>query len=115
MGGALGFGPSICPPVDLAAHGAILADGNMVAAPVPDLVALTQGRFQARCQFCKRESAPIPSVSAAGAWAVLSTFGWVPYETVRGAMPVASCKVCGEKNKRIMASVARAKTGRKRK
>jgi|HubBroStandDraft_5_1064220.scaffolds.fasta_scaffold410116_1 hypothetical protein len=42
-------------------------------------------------------------------------FGWVPYETVRGAMPVASCKGCGEKNKRIMASVARAKTGRKTK
>jgi hypothetical protein len=81
----------------------------------PILTPLTEGRWTARCQFCKRESVPIPGPSSADAWDILTKFGWVVYETVRGAMPVALCKACGEKNARIMADVKAAKKGRKRK
>ncbi len=45
----------------------------------------------------------------------METLGWVTSETVRGAVPLALCKACGEKNARIMASVKAAKKGRKRK
>jgi hypothetical protein len=89
--------------------------GTMGASPAPSLVPLPEGRWLACCKFCNRESIPIPSVSAPGAWAVLTTLGWATYESVRGAMPVPLCKACGEKNERIMARVARAKKGRKRK
>jgi hypothetical protein len=80
----------------------------------PDLVALPEGRFRARCQFCKRESIPIPAVDAAGAWRAFLALGWVTYETVRGAFPSALCKACGAKHERIMASARTARKGRKR-
>jgi hypothetical protein len=84
-------------------------------AAIPELVALPEARWQSRCQFCRRESIPIPATSNAGAWRVFEALGWASYETVRGAMPVALCKACGEKNERIIANVKAARKGRGRK
>lgn len=47
----------------------------------PDLRPLTEGRWQARCQFCKVESIPVAAVDAAHAWTDLEKLGWsVPDE-----------------------------------
>jgi hypothetical protein len=81
----------------------------------PDLVQVVGGRFMARCAFCKTESIPLAAVDAAHAWTDLERLGWVVYEAVPGAELRALCKACGEKNARIMAAVANAKKGRRRK
>jgi len=81
----------------------------------PNLQPLTEGRWQARCQFCKVESIPVAAVDAAHAWVDLERLGWGVYEPIPGAAPLALCKACGEKNDRIMTAVKRAKKGRKRK
>jgi hypothetical protein len=80
----------------------------------PELAALTEGRWQARCQFCKTGSIPVAAVDAANAWADLEKLGWVTYLPVPGALAMALCKTCGEKNARIMAGVAAAKKSRKK-
>lgn len=82
---------------------------------VPDLRPLPEGRWQARCQFCKKESIPVPAVDAAHAWGDLERIGWVVYVPVPAANALALCKDCGAKNDRIMASVEAARKGRKRK
>lgn len=82
---------------------------------VPELHPLTEGRWQASCQFCKVESIPVAAVDATHAWDDLQKLGWETYQPVPAALPVALCKACGEKNARIMAAVAKAKKGRKRK
>jgi hypothetical protein len=81
----------------------------------PDLVPVVGGRLVARCQFCKTESIPVTAVDVAHAWADLERLGWGPYQAVPGAVVVALCKACSEKNARIMAAVAKAKKGRRRK
>ena len=55
-------------------------------APVPELHALTEGRWSARCQFCKTESVPVATVDAAHAWTDLEKLGWVSYQPVSGAL-----------------------------
>jgi hypothetical protein len=82
---------------------------------IPDLHPLTEGRWQARCQFCQVESIPVAAVDAAHAWVDLEKLGWTTYQPVPAAAVVALCKACGEKNARIMAAVTRPKKGRKRK
>jgi hypothetical protein len=82
---------------------------------VPHLHAIPEGRWQAKCQFCKVESIPVAGVDAAHAWADLEKLGWTVYVPVPGAMVSALCKACSEKNARIMEAVAKAKKGRKRK
>jgi hypothetical protein len=81
----------------------------------PELQPLTEGRWQARCQFCKVESIPVPAVDAAHAWGDLEKLGWETYQPVPGAVVTALRRACGEKNARIMASVKAARKGRKRK
>jgi hypothetical protein len=81
----------------------------------PDLHALTEGRWVARCQFCKVESIPVAAVDAAHAWDNLEKLGWESYQPVLGAAMTALCKACAAKNARIMASVKAARKGRKRK
>jgi hypothetical protein len=80
----------------------------------PQLVPLTEGRFIARCQFCKAESIAGQAVDAAHAWGDLERLGWTVYVPVPGALPTALCKPCTEKNERIMTQVARAKKHRRR-
>ncbi len=75
---------------------------------VPELVALTEGRWQARCQFCRVESIPVAAVDAAHAWTDLEKLSWSIYLPVAGATPTALCKTCGEKNERIMGAVKAA-------
>jgi hypothetical protein len=91
-------------------HAAIL---NPVG--VPDLVPLTEGRWQAHCRFCKVESVPVAAVDAAHGWADLERLGWVVYVPVPGTEASALCKACGEKNERIMSAVKAARKHRKRK
>jgi hypothetical protein len=81
----------------------------------PDLHSLPGGRFAARCAFCRVESIPVAAVNAKQAWSILQGAGWVVYEATPGAWLRALCKTCGEKNALIMAAVAKAKKGRKRK
>ena len=81
----------------------------------PELLALSEGRWQARCQFCKTESIPVPAVDAAHAWADLATLGWTTYQPVPGAVITSLCKACAPKNERIMPAVKAAKKHRKRK
>jgi hypothetical protein len=87
----------------------------VVAVTLPELVALTEGRWQARCQFCKTESILVAAVDAAHAWADLERLGWVVYVPVPGAAATALCKPCGEKNERIMGAVKAARRSRRRK
>ena len=61
------------------------------------------------------ESIPVAAVAPAHAWEDFEKLGWVTYQPVPGAVVAALCKVCGEKNARIMGEVAKAKRGRKRK
>jgi hypothetical protein len=82
---------------------------------VPELVPLSEGRWQAGCQFCKTESIPVAATSAANAWVDLEKLGWVVYEAVPGAPLKALCKTDGEKNARIMGAVKAARKHRKRK
>jgi hypothetical protein len=82
---------------------------------IPELVPLTEGRWQARCGFCKTESIPVAATSSANAWADLGKLGWVVYVPVPGAVPMALCKACGEENERIMSAVKAAHKRRKRK
>jgi hypothetical protein len=86
----------------------------MALMSVPELVPLTEGRWQARCQFCKVESIPVAAVDAAHAWADLEKLGWSVYVPVPGAVATALCKACGEKNERIMGAVKAARKSRKR-
>ena len=81
----------------------------------PDLHPLTEGRWQARCQFCKTQSIPVAAVDAVHAWDDLEKLGWQSYQPVPAAVVTALCKACAAKNARIMAAVAKAKKGRKRK
>ncbi len=81
----------------------------------PELHALTESRWAARCQFCKTESIPVAAVDDAHAWADLEALGWSIYLPVPSAIPTALCKACGEKNARIMGAVKAAKKSRKRK
>ncbi len=80
---------------------------------IPQLHALTEGRWQARCQFCKTESIPVPAVDGAHAWADLAALGWSAYQPVPGAIITPLCKGCSAKNERIMAEVAKAKKARR--
>ena len=82
---------------------------------IPDLIPLTEGRWQARCGFCKVESMPVAATSSADAWTDLMTLGWVPYRPVPAAFPKPLCAACGAKNAAIIEAVERAKKGRKRK
>ena len=95
------------------------ASGSSEAAvaivSTPELSPLTEGRWRARCQFCKAESIPVSAVDAAHAWADLERLGWVVYEAVPGAPLKPLCKACGAKNERIMGAVKNARKSRKRK
>ena len=42
---------------------------------VPELRSVTEGRWQARCQFCKAESIFVTAVDTAHAWADLEKLG----------------------------------------
>jgi hypothetical protein len=55
------------------------------------------------------------AVDAAHPWGDLEKLGWTIYVPLPGAMPTALCKACGEKSAGIMAAVAKAKKGRRRK
>ena len=82
---------------------------------VPEHVPLTEGRWAARCQFCKVESIPVAAVDAAHAWDNLEKLGWESYQPVPGAVVTALCNTCAAKNARIMGAVKNARKGRKRK
>jgi hypothetical protein len=84
-------------------------------ASVPELHALTEGRWVARCQFCKVDGTPVAAVDATHAWEDMEKLGWSSYQPVPGAVVASLCKACGEKNRRIMGEGAKAKRGRKRK
>jgi hypothetical protein len=43
---------------------------------VPELHPLTEGRWAARCQFCKVETIPVAAVDATHAWDDLEKLGW---------------------------------------
>jgi hypothetical protein len=81
----------------------------------PELHPLTEGRFAARCQFCKTESIPVAAVDVTHAWSDLEKLGWESYEPVPGAVVTALCKAWAEKSRRIMGAVRNARKGRKRK
>jgi hypothetical protein len=81
-------------------------------AEVPKLHPLTEARWAARCQFCKVESIPVAAVDAAHAWEDLEKLGWGSYQPAPGAVVMALCKACGEKNRRIMGAVKEARKGR---
>jgi hypothetical protein len=49
---------------------------------VPELLALTDGRFEAMCDRCTRRSAAVAATTPADAWDEMLKLGWSSYEPI---------------------------------